>query len=303
MMADHRWFAGISDRALGRGVREKQMDAPSASDRSEETRRALADRLRELRTDGFQHRPLNRKELGRLLGEVMKRPAGAYAARRVGDFENPQAKSPPPIEALLGYAHLFGRSTLPPYGSEPSPDEREKMRPLENELLALRDGIRTPTPTAPPPSGPRPPAGPATAAPDRSKPVRRPVVIAGVAAIAALLIGAGVIVVSGRTAKPARPTFCARNTDVRPAAGGVGVVCARDILLRPFPAAPSDQGVGTVQSGARFLVDRYTPSGTWVHGTARLKDGKDAAGWIEAGWFCPPERTSNPATVCAAVTP
>lgn len=78
------------------------------------------------------------------------------------------------------------------------------------------------------------------------------------------------------------------------------MVCARDVRLRPSPGAPAGQAIGTVMSGDRFTIDRYSPTGTWVHGTAHLKGGVDAEGWMEAGWFCPPAGAASPATACAA---
>ena len=242
------------------------------SSTSEEKRRALAVRLRELRTGGVQNRPLNRKELGMLLGEAMQRPAGAYAARRVGDFENPQAKSPPPVDALRAYAQVFT-------GDEPAD-------PLEQELLELRDGIDV-TPAQPSPDDP---------APARS---RRRVALAGVLAVLAVAVALGVALATRSNAPPA-PVFCERNTESRPVVGDVAVVCARDVMLRPSPGAPAAQAIGTMMSGDRFTVDRYSSTGAWVHGTAHMKDGAEAEGWMEAGWFCPTAGADSPATACAA---
>ena len=225
-------------------------------------RRALADRLRELRTGGLANRPLNRKELGQLLGEAMHRPGGAYAARRVGDFENPQAKSPPPADALRGYAQVFGNG---------------HAEPLEQELLTLRSGIDV-TPPGGPPGTPR----------------RVLAVMVGVGLALAAVVAAYVV---GKDDNPAAATFCARDTETRPAVGGRATVCARDVRLRPSPSAPSDQALGTVRSGEEFTVDRYSSSGAWVHGTAHLEGG-DVDGWIEGGWFCPPSQTGSPATAC-----
>ena len=240
---------------------------------SEEKRRALAVRLRELRTRGVQNRPLNRKELGMLLGEAMQRPAGAYAARRVGDFENPQAKSPPPVDALRAYAQVFT-------GDEPAD-------PLEQELLELRDGIDVPPAEAPPAEQ--------APAPARS---RRRVALAGVVAVLAVAVALAAAAAM-RTTPPPTPVYCERNTENRPAVGGVAVVCARDVMLRPSPGAPADQAIGTMMSGDRFTIDRYSPTGAWVHGTAHRKDGVDAEGWMEAGWFCPTAGGDGPASACA----
>lgn len=256
---------------------------------SEEKQRALAARLRELRTAGFEHLPLNRKELGRLLGDVMKRPAGPYAARRVGDFENPVAKSPPPIEALRGYAQLFGRTTAPPYATQPSPGEVETTKALELELLVLRDGLDARWQGD----------APIALVPAVSRRGRRRRAIAAGALLAAIALGTGVVLVVGRPGRSARQTFCVRNTEIQPSPGAVGIVCARDIRLRPFPGAPSDEALGTVEAGEQFLIDRYTPTGTWVHGTPRLKGENGRAGWIEAGWFCPSGSARSTATACA----
>jgi hypothetical protein len=232
------------------------------TDRSaQQTRLALAARLRELRTSGLDNRPLNRKEMGRLLGESMQRPAGAYAARRVGDFENAEAKSPPPPDVLRAYAHIFGNG---------------RAEDLEQQLLTLRDGIGGP------------------AAPAREKRRRR---VAAAAIVSALGVAAIVAVsLVSRSAEPAAAAFCARNVANRPAVGGRAIVCARDVLLRPSPGAPFDQALGTVRSGDEFTVDRYSTSGEWVRGTAHLTGG-DVAGWIEGGWFCP-TGTAIPATAC-----
>lgn len=233
------------------------------TDRSaEQPRHALAARLRELRTSGLDNRPLNRKEMGRLLGEAMQRPAGAYAARRVGDFENAEAKSPPPPDALRAYAHIFGNG---------------RAEELEQVLLTLREGIGGP-------------AGPAGRKRRRSVAAAAIVSGLGVAAIVAVSL-------VNRSTQPAAATFCARNVANRPAVGGRAVVCARDVLLRPSPGAPSDHALATVRSGDDFSVDRYATSGEWVRGTAHLAGG-DVAGWIEGGWFCPPTGTAIPATAC-----
>ena len=241
----------------------------------ESNRRALAARLRELRMTGFESRPLNRKELGKLLGEAMNRPAGAYAARRVGDFENPEAKSPPPPDALRGYAQVFGAQVV----GDP-PDEDVSV-PLEHELLALRDGIDTPPPPQAPPSR------------------RRTITLAVLAVVA--VVAAGVILLVGRAGKPAQETFCARNVEAQPAAGAVGVVCAREVRLRPFPGAPADQALGSVEAGTRFVIERFSSTGAWAHGSAQLSDG-EVEGWIEGGWFCPPG-VDSPATACKAEKP
>jgi hypothetical protein len=241
-------------------------DAPS------EKRRALAARLRELRTEGFRNRPLNRKEVGKLLGEAMNRPAGPYAARRVGDFENPEAKSPPPLDALRGYAQIFGNGSA---------------ELLEDELLALRRGI-----DGPPPGPDGVADGDGDGEPTAGR--RRAVVAVTVAVGLAVIVAAFFL---GRADKPAEATFCPRDTEIRPAAGGLATVCARDVRLRPSPSAPSDQALGTVRSGDTFTVDRYSSTGSWVHGIAHLESG-DVEGWIEGGWFCPPAGTGSPATAC-----
>ena len=222
------------------------------------TRQALAARLRQLRVSGLANRPLNRKELGKLLGEAMNRPAGPYAARRVGDFENPDAKSPPPPDALRGYAQVFGYT----------PDGDAGVEPLEHELLTLRDGIEAPPPEEVPP-------------------VRRRRAIVVIAGAVAVVVVATAVLLATRSGSPAEETFCVRNVEAQPAAGAVGVVCARDVRLRPFPGAPADQALGTVVSGTKFEIDRFSSSGAWAHGTARLPDG-GTEGWIEGGWFCPP---------------
>ena len=240
----------------------------------EEARRVLASRLRELRTNGLERRPLNRKELGKLLGEAMQRPAGAYAARRVGDFENPEAKSPPPPDALRAYAQIFGRT--------PATDANQEdgVSALEDELLRLRNGIDA-----------RPPEAPAA-------PGRRGNVLAGLGAV--IVIGLLSVIFIGRrdTPAPEPETFCARNVEIRPSPGSVGVICARDVRLRPSPEAPADEAVAVLASGQRFAIDRYYPNGAWVHGSARLDNGEDVQGWIQSGWFCPPPDASTPASAC-----
>ena len=244
----------------------------------DETRRALAARLRELRTDGLGERPLNRKELGMLLGEAMRRPAGAYAARRVGDFENPHAKSPPPPDALRGYAQVFGRTRGVGSNGELSDDRQDGVAALEDELLTLRKGIDASSPD------------------DPATPTRRWKVVAGISAVMAIGLVSAFLVAGGRD--PSTKTFCARNTDIRPSPGSVGVICARDVRLRPSPDAPADQAVAELTSGQRFIVDRYTPSGAWVHGTTRLDNGEDVQGWIQSGWFCPPAGARSTASAC-----
>ena len=219
---------------------------------------------------GSTNGPLNRKELGQRLGEAMNRPAGAYASRRIGDFENPGAKSPPPPEALRGYARVFGDETEP-----------GGVEPLERELLTLRRAIEALPPDA--------------ARPGRS----RKTLAALVAALMAVTGGTVAMFLSTQAEDPpAAATFCARNTENKPASGTAGVVCARDVHLRPSPTAPAAESLGTVRSGDRFTVDRYSPTGAWVHGTVRLDDGREVAGWMEAGWFCPPAGTETPATAC-----
>ena len=79
----------------------------------------------------------------------MQRPAGGYAARRVGDFENPEAKSPPPPDALRAYARIFGGAPAT------DADEHDGVAALEDELLSLRNGIDAPAPEAPPAPGRR----------------------------------------------------------------------------------------------------------------------------------------------------
>lgn len=240
------------------------------ADTPSENRRALAARLRELRTGGFRNRPLNRKEVGKLLGEAMNRPAGAYAARRVGDFENPEAKSPPPLDALRGYAQIFGNGSA---------------ELLEDELLALRRGIDGPPPD---------PGADSDNGTDPADGRRRTVLIVAAFVVLAAVVAAFLL---GRADKPAEATYCARDTEIRPAAGGLATICARDVRLRPSPSAPSDQALGTVRSGDTFTVDRYSSTGSWVHGTAHLESG-DVEGWIEGGWFCPPAGSGSRATAC-----
>ena len=249
---------------------------------SQATQGALAARLRELRLTGFD-RPLNRKELGKLLGEQMRRPAGAYAPRRIADFESADAKSPPPPDVLrLGYAPLFGRATLPPYVDEPSAEELERTEALERELRGLRDGIGDSTQSTPPP---------------RDHRLRRTFVLIA-AAVVIVVTGLAAFTLGGRSEKTAE-SFCVNDGAVRPSAGTVAVVCARDVQLRPFAGAPSEQALGLLVSGDRFVVERYSSTGAWVQGTARLKDGREVQGWIQAGWFCPPAGTPSDATACA----
>ena len=247
---------------------------------SKKSQKALAARLRELRLSGFD-RPLNRKELGRYLGEVMRRPAGPYAGRRVGDFEDSKATSPAPAEVLRrGYAPLFGRTTPPPHSSEPTPVELERINALEEELLTLRAAILQPR--------------------HRAHIWKR---IGVVSAAIMVAIGAVIVVARSQSSRqeplPTHETFCTRNTEIRPAVGSVAVICAREVRLRPAASAPADRTLATAQSGDQFVIDRYNSSGAWVHGTARLKNGREVEGWIEVGWFCPPVETPGPATACS----
>lgn len=46
----------------------------------------------------------------------------------------------------------------------------------------------------------------------------------------------------------------------------------------------------------QFRMSTYSESGTRVEGTARLEDGREVRGWIQAGWFCPPAGTPTAAT-------
>jgi hypothetical protein len=94
--------------------------------------------------------------------------------------------------------------------------------------------------------------------------------------------------------------FCARNLENHPSSGSVAIVCARDVRLRRTPDEPAEAAIASVQSGDRFVIERYTPSGTWVRGAARLKDGREIDGWLQAGWFCPVDGSDSPATACGA---
>lgn len=187
----------------------------------------------------------------------MQRPAGGYAARRVGDFENPEAKSPPPPDALRAYARIFGGAPAT------DADEHDGVAALEDELLSLRNGIDAPAPEAPPAPG------------------RRWKVLAGLGAV--IVLGMLSMILIGQRDTPAPETFCVRNEGIRPSPGSVGVVCARDVRLRPSPEAPADQAVAVLASGQRFSIDRYLPTGGWVHGSARLDNGEQVEGWMQSG--------------------
>lgn len=263
-------FAGDrQDFRLSAGVDGAAMAAPSGEDRH-----GLAARLRELRTSGFEAQPLNRKQLGMLLGEAIKRPSGPYSARRVGDFENPLATSPPCAEVLHGYARLFGRTGPPPHAEGASPNEQERIGQLEQELLALRDGADVPALETPP-------------APWRWK---------AVAGLSAVLIVAMAVLLIARPDASAQQTFCKRELEIQPSPGSVGVVCAREVLVRPSPGASADQSVGALESGDALVIDRYSPEGDWVF--VRLERGVEQ-GWIQSGWFCPSSGGSSGATACA----
>ena len=152
------------------------------------------------------------------------------------------------------------------------------MAALEDELLSLRNGIDAPAPEAPPAPG------------------RRWKVLAGLGAV--IVVGMLSMILIGQRDTPAPETFCARNEEIRPSPGSVGVVCARDVRLRPSPEAPADQAVAVLASGQRFSIDRYSPTGGWVHGSARLDNGEQVEGWMQSGWFCPPPGAPASASAC-----
>ena len=199
-------------------------------------------------------------------GEAMNRPAGLYRAPGAGDLRatpTPKARRPrTPCAAT-------------PRSSATRATHAGVERASSSELLTLRDGIEAPPPEEVPP-------------------VRRRRAIVVIAGAVAVVVVATAVLLATRSGSPAEETFCVRNVEAAPAAGAVGVVCADDVRLRPFPGAPADQALGTVASGTKFEIDRFSSSGACAHGTARLPDG-GTEGWIEGGWFCPPG-IESPAT-------
>lgn len=135
-------------------LRVQTMEAPlpSASDQTGSGARGLAERLRDLREREFER--LTQTDLGQVIGD----PGNPLSPATISAWENPGSGRVVPLARLGSYARLFctprsfeGRAPHLIGDAELTPDERERMAELKDELTTLREAAvdRQVVPAAP----------------------------------------------------------------------------------------------------------------------------------------------------------
>jgi hypothetical protein len=123
-------------------LRVQTVEAPLtiASDQTGPGALGLADRLRDLREREFTR--LTQTDLGQAIGD----PGSPLSPATISAWENPRSGRMAPLSRLASYARLFCSPRSFEGGSphliedrDLTPDERERMAELEEELIGLRE--------------------------------------------------------------------------------------------------------------------------------------------------------------------